>query len=189
MLGVLSLRVGKDRPGRVRPVSGAYRTTDWTQETAQAVIDSTEPGRTPYLLRAPDGPLGGAVSSGDHSNDWQPTGYMERVSRALEVAPGHELSKTKIRSLVSGGTKFVDAAILHLEQGCYIGRHSSNQPYRLLKPYRENGEELELPGTLTLTPDSPKGGESGVRSQAWSEEESGTSQTPDSCGSQGESGP
>ncbi|WP_053004856.1 AAA family ATPase [Kocuria sp. SM24M-10] len=186
MVGVLSLRVGKDRPGRVRPVSGAYRASDRSQEAARAVIDSTEPGKTSYVLQAPEGHLGGAVNSGNHSNGWRPTGYMERVSRALELAPGYELSKTKIRSLVSGGSKHVDAAILHLEQDGHISRHSSNQPYRLLKPYRENGAELVVPGTLTLTPDSPKGGESG--SQAGSVRESGMSQTPDSCGSQGESG-
>ena len=138
MRGVLSMRVGKDRPGRVRPISGAYRASDRSQEAAQVVIDSTDPERIHYELQPPEGPIGPAVNSGTHANDWKPTGYMERVSRALEEAPGGELSKTKIRSLVPGATKHVDAAISHLELGGHIGRVSSKQPYRILKPFREN---------------------------------------------------
>lgn len=50
MLGRISLRIAKDRPGEVRPRSGSYRNGDRTQLTAIAVIDSTEAGRISYSL-------------------------------------------------------------------------------------------------------------------------------------------
>ena len=63
MIGKLSIRIGKDRPGQVRPKSGPWRKGDRTQPTAVAVIDSTEPGRIYYSLEPFD--TGSAVPSSD----------------------------------------------------------------------------------------------------------------------------
>ena len=41
MRGEVVLRVGKDRPGQVRPFSGPFRKTDRTQEAARVIFDST----------------------------------------------------------------------------------------------------------------------------------------------------
>ncbi|MHA7154241.1 AAA family ATPase [Arthrobacter sp. TMN-50] len=50
MLGRISLRVAKDRPGGVRPRSGDFRKSDRTQPIAIAVIDSTQTGSITYTL-------------------------------------------------------------------------------------------------------------------------------------------
>lgn len=53
MCGRLAVRVGKDRPGRVRGHGGAWRKSDRTQAVAVAVIDSTDPARIVYTLEPP----------------------------------------------------------------------------------------------------------------------------------------
>ena len=53
MCGRLAVRVGKDRPGRVRGHGGAWRKADRTQAVAVAVIDSTDPARIVYTLEPP----------------------------------------------------------------------------------------------------------------------------------------
>lgn len=53
MCGRLAVRVGKDRPGRIRGHGGAWRKSDRTQAVAVAVIDSTDPGRIVYALEPP----------------------------------------------------------------------------------------------------------------------------------------
>jgi hypothetical protein len=68
MRGAISMRVGKDRPGAVRPVSGDYEPRDRTQESAYVVVDSTTPDEIRVSVRAPmkdvpaNGPLMEAVS-------------------------------------------------------------------------------------------------------------------------------
>lgn len=146
MRGVLSVRIGKDRPGAVRPVSGPWRKADRTQEAARAVFDSTADGIVQYTLDPPED----GTASGTASNDWKPTGYMERVSRAFEAAPGHQLSKRAVRDLVSGASKHVDAALAHLEQDGHIAKDHPMKPYRLLKSYRENPNEPITSNVLDL---------------------------------------
>ena len=53
MCGRLAVRVGKDRPGRIRGHGGAWRKSDRTQAVAVAVIDSTDPARIVYTLEPP----------------------------------------------------------------------------------------------------------------------------------------
>ncbi|WP_298713560.1 bifunctional DNA primase/polymerase [Micrococcus sp. 2A] len=53
MAGKLAVRIGKDRPGRVRPHGGAWRKSDRTQAVAVALIDSTDPRRIAFTLEAP----------------------------------------------------------------------------------------------------------------------------------------
>lgn len=53
MCGRLAVRVGKDRPGRIRGHGGSWRKSDRTQAVAVAVIDSTDPARIVYRLEPP----------------------------------------------------------------------------------------------------------------------------------------
>ncbi len=53
MRGEVVLRVGKDRPGQVRPFSGPFRKTDRTQEAARVIFDSTAEEMT-VTVKAPN---------------------------------------------------------------------------------------------------------------------------------------
>lgn len=135
MVGVLSLRVGKDRPGRVRPVSGEYRASDRSQEAARAVIDSTEPGTTFYALQVPEGPLGGTLAADDGAEEFVPTALMEKISRAVEAAGA--LSVAAIKRDVSGKTDYKAAALKILEAEGYLYRGEQKAPLTSVRPYRE----------------------------------------------------
>jgi hypothetical protein len=52
--GTLTMRVTKDRPGFIRKVSGMWRKSDRTQETAIFTIDSTRP-QMQYVIGVPKG--------------------------------------------------------------------------------------------------------------------------------------
>lgn len=138
MVGRIALRVGKDRPGQVRPNAGAWRKSDRTQEIAVAVFDSTEPGRIHYRLEAP---RTGAESAG---NDWQPTDVMEQASQALQDA-GHALSYRSISACVRGKQTTIRTAVDELIRLGHVtttpGPRNSTM-HQLIKPY---------PGRETLT--------------------------------------
>ena len=53
MAGKLAIRIGKDRPGLVRPYGGEWRKSDRTQEVAVALIDSTDGKGINYALMPP----------------------------------------------------------------------------------------------------------------------------------------
>lgn len=53
MAGKLAIRIGKDRPGLVRPHGGVWRKSDRTQEIAVALIDSTDGKTIRYSLVPP----------------------------------------------------------------------------------------------------------------------------------------
>lgn len=107
MRGVLSMRVGKDRPGRVRPISGAYRASDRSQEAAQVVIDSTDPERIHYELQPP---IDGSASA---ASGFRPTTLMEKLSEAFEAAT--TMTVREYRAAVTGKndakTKAVDVLL------------------------------------------------------------------------------
>ena len=137
MVGMLSLRVGKDRPGRVRPVSGEYRASDRSQEAAQAVIDSTEAGRTFYELRPPETSLAGAEEGA--ASAFVPTAIMERISRALEqFGP---MTVAAIRRDVAGKTDYKMLALDFLKSEGFIYRADEKAPYSSVRAYREVEDE------------------------------------------------
>ncbi|WP_367645981.1 AAA family ATPase [Paenarthrobacter ureafaciens] len=53
MAGKLAIRIGKDRPGLVRPHGGEWRKSDRTQEVAVALIDSQDRTSIKYVLMPP----------------------------------------------------------------------------------------------------------------------------------------
>jgi hypothetical protein len=83
--GVIVLRVGKDRPGYVRGVSGPMRKSDRTQEAARVVVDSTlDPNRPAVIME----PWRGSDGLGLDVRPFRLTGYMEKISHALEASTG-----------------------------------------------------------------------------------------------------
>lgn len=131
MIGRIALRVGKDRPGQVRPNAGTWRKSDRTQEIAVAVFDSTDAGRIHYRLDAPRSTedSGGA--------DWQPTAVMEQASQALQDA-GQALTYRGISACVRGKQTTIRTAVDELIRLGYItttaGPRNSTL-HQLIKPY------------------------------------------------------
>ena len=96
MKGKVLLRVGKDRPGGVRPHCGRWRASDRTQEAAAVVIDSTgNDGRIRCTVYPPASSVHMGAAEGEYAGTWRPTGLMERLSRALEDYPTGEAMNGK----------------------------------------------------------------------------------------------
>ncbi|WP_172411817.1 AAA family ATPase [Arthrobacter globiformis] len=140
MVGRIAIRVGKDRPGQVRPNAGAWRKSDRTQEVAVAVFDSTEPGRIHYRLEAP--------RTGTESNgpDWQPTELMEQASQALQDA-GKPLTYRAISACVRGKQTTIRTAVDELIRLGHIttspGPRNATM-HTLIKPYPAGETLTEL---------------------------------------------
>lgn len=88
MIGRLSIRIGKDRPGQVRPKSGPWRKGDRTQPTAVAVIDSTEPGRINYTLQPYDSGSTSAASSDELT--WHIVNFLSCEEALTADEPGRK---------------------------------------------------------------------------------------------------
>lgn len=127
--GVLVLRVAKDRPGSIRGHSGPMRKTDRTQETARFVLDSTGTSLRVEMLpnRDPRAP----------GEKFRPTGYMEKVSRFLEISPG--ASKNAIEEGVTGKREVVRAALAELLTEGYVSEKKDGSAMRhySVRPFRE----------------------------------------------------
>lgn len=137
---VLSIRVGKDRPGGVRPVSADYREGDRTQEAARAVFDSHGDTDIDYRLNPP---AAGAST-------WEPTGYMEKVSRWMEARQGQPASSSAIEKGVGGKAGRIREAVERLEVHGHLARTGTGRkPWTLIRPYREGSQEAELDNLLT----------------------------------------
>lgn len=137
MVGKVAMRVGKDRPGQVRPMSGEWRKGDRTQETAIVTVDSTIPNRIRCTVEPPR-----------KSNDGNglPVDLMETISRCIEDSPT-PLSFRKINTLVSGKDESKRAAIALLETDGYIsiipGARNAHE-HHSLKPFRASSEAALL---------------------------------------------
>lgn len=138
-IGRIAVRIGKDRPGQVRPHAGPWRKSDRTQEIAVAVFDSTQPGTITYRLEVPrssEERLGSA--------EWQPTALMRQVSDTLQDA-GKPLSFRSINAVVRGKRKTIELAITELEQLGHIriepGPRNAHF-HHLIRPY-SGGDTLK----------------------------------------------
>jgi hypothetical protein len=129
MVGKVAMRVGKDRPGQVRPMSGEWRKGDRTQETAIVTVDSTTANRIKCTVDPPR-----------KSNDSNglPLDLMEAISRCIEDSPAPP-SFRKINALVSGKDDSKRAAISLLEADGFIsivpGARNAHE-HHSLKPFR-----------------------------------------------------
>jgi hypothetical protein len=161
MVGRISMRVGKDRNGTIRPRSGPYRKGDRTQQTAIVVLDSSsQTGRTTVTVGMWTG--GETNPETGQARGFQPTGLMERVSRQLEGL-GVPQSRGAIDRAIKARREFILQAIdclitdgYAIEDGPGTGGHPT---VRLLRPYREGGSDPfpDLDGD-DPSPETPSGG-------------------------------
>lgn len=138
MAGKLALRIGKDRPGLVRPYGGQWRKSDRTQEIALAVIDSTTAGQISYSLDPPR-------SVTESLTDSKPLELMRAVAEAIKDSPTAP-SFRSINSAVRGSQYAVKEAIENLIAEGYVRVETgerNTQRHHMLKPY-PNTEALKI---------------------------------------------
>lgn len=161
MLGRIALRVGKDRPGNVRPHAGKWRKGDRTQGAAVVVLDSREAGRTVATVEPPRADAVGQQdgAEGASTTGFRPTYLMEQVSVALEKANA-ATSRKGIERLVKGRANNIRLATDRLISEGYCaadGPSSGGHPtIRSVKPFRERLEfapEVPRPTSSHLVPD------------------------------------
>ena len=135
----MRLRVGKDRPGSVRPHCGPFRKSDHTQEAARIVIDSTD-GPTVITVCPP-----GNQDDAGQDDDFRPTNLMERVSRHVEAHPG-ECTKDRLTKEVVGRKASLRLAVdILTAEGFLIvepGKRSGSRVYTSVLQYREADDPL-----------------------------------------------
>lgn len=128
MRGELSIRVGKDRPGLVRPQAGTYRPSDRTQQAAIAIIDSTDGETIQYTLEPP------RLTSDD--GDFKPTHVMDQVEAYIKDSPNPP-SFNSINAGVVGKRATIQEAIAGLiAEGRIRTEHGPNNTTRhhILEP-------------------------------------------------------
>ena len=133
--GVISLRVGKDRPGHVRGQAGQFRKSDRTQEAARVIVDST--GESPAVTIEPP------ASTPDTAGEARPfrlTGMMEKVSLFLESCGGVGQSGKAVEDGIIGRSAHVRNALSTLIREGYVV--TSNGPrgavmHSLVGTYRQ----------------------------------------------------
>ncbi|CAL8975439.1 hypothetical protein TESS_TESS_00849 [Tessaracoccus sp. O5.2] len=144
--GVLSLRIGKDRPGYLRQRCGPFRHNDRTQQAAVITLDATvDPPR--YEVEPPrEGP-------DEEAHEFRPTALMQKVSKELEDAPT-PLSLTQIEKRVFGNTAHIRTAAACLVSEGFAAIEDgprNSKLHRMVKPYRER----EDPKSDNYRPEPP----------------------------------
>lgn len=135
--GVITIRVGKDRPGHIRGHSGPMRKSDRTQEAARVVIDSRvgDPAVTiepPRDTRDEDG----------NPRAFRPTNIMEKVSKILEAQP-QPMTFSAISKVVRGREEHVKTACEQLAEGGYVSRipgARNSLLHQSIAEYRESAD-------------------------------------------------
>lgn len=157
--GLITMRVGKDRPGGVRAHAGTFRKLDRTQEAARVIVDSTSGDH--ILMTVAEPRPDGHDSPGDTGAGFRPTRIMERVSRALESAD-EPMSMATIEGLAGANRNTVRTAIAHLVHEHFVREERGARNARLhrsIQPYREVSDpasDAYVPAPTTLTsPTSP----------------------------------
>ncbi len=134
--GMMKLLLFKDRPGYLRGQQGKGK------EIARLrLISDSESGQVTAELAPPAG-AGEGEEGGDEQAPWRPTGYMERISRVLELEP-EPLSKTQLVVRVQGKAKYVRDALSVLVAEGFVEAVSGSRSsllHRSLKAFREESE-------------------------------------------------
>lgn len=133
LVGTVSLRVAKDRPGGVRPYCGKFRKLDRTQEAARVVIDST--GDT--IKVSVQAPLHTVDNDPRAAKTFRPTVLMQRISDFLQHA-AEDVSQRTILEAVSGKDKAVKQALAVLVAEGYVNTTEGPRKstlHKLVDPY------------------------------------------------------
>ena len=175
VIGELSLKVAKDRPGYVRGMAGKWSAGTRLQEAARILVDGTMLGRIAIVVNPPR-------DDHDDDGDWRPTGLMEKTSKTLEDA-GEALGFNELAKRVGGKREHVQAAVAALVKEGHITTasgprssilHTSASPYRQADEAdradatREAGNQSEAQSESSGTATGPR----------LSDGEPGTSQRP-----------
>jgi hypothetical protein len=135
-VGRVLLVVSKDRHGAVRSVSERAG----SREVA-AVVEIDGTGDRPSVrVQAP------TAAAATAAGEFRPTGYMERVSRFLEVRATEDLSQQQIADGVTGKAQHIRRALELLVAEGYVARSTGPRGallHRHVRPYREGLEEAE----------------------------------------------
>ncbi|NKR70495.1 AAA family ATPase [Rhodococcus hoagii] len=94
LAGKATVRVGKDRPGRLRGLAVGWRASDRTQLIAEFRLDSTDPEQAGWTLEVPEQNAGDSATSGRSAG-------RDRVEQILKDHP-FELTKTQLAEKVGG---------------------------------------------------------------------------------------
>ena len=144
-VGRVILKVEKDRAGKVREHSPA-------NHAGIFVLDSTNPQRIDWHIEPEEAAADGGL---------MPTNLMERVSQFLEEWTADKPpSMNKIQRSIKGNDRGIARAVemLLAEKNIAEERHGQARLFRLIKPYRQKGNELNLSHLSQLQPElSPEG--------------------------------
>jgi hypothetical protein len=158
MIGSIVMRVGKDRPGGVRPHAKAEHRRDRTQEVARVTVDSkTVPGTIQLVVGCPEGSTADAASSTFDRN--RPTTVMEEVSRIIEE--NGPLTGTRLENLAPRGASIVRTARKVLQREGYLVQAKDDRGYdawATSRPYRAAEDEASadyLGWIPSATPSDP----------------------------------
>jgi hypothetical protein len=156
LIGRISMRVAKDRNGSIRPRSGPYRKGDHSQEAAVVTVNSAVDDVTTVTVDPPR--MDTQDTPADERRPFRPTGLMERVSRALELANAC-MSRTAIKTTVTGRKEYVGQAIDFLIADGYVAEdgpslNGGKPTIRLIKPFRESGDPAPDLDPSELIPDA-----------------------------------
>lgn len=128
--GELVLKVAKDRPGYVRGHAGSWSASTRLQEAARVHVDGTMAGFIKLTITAP-------TDNTDDDGRRRLTGFMERISRALEGVEPQGFNE--LCELVTGKREHVKSALATLVSEGYVTTeagarnktlHNSARPYR-----------------------------------------------------------
>jgi hypothetical protein len=154
LVGRVTLRVAKDRPGGVRPHAGPYRKADRTQEAAVITIDSS---RTDITTVRVEGPRDDVADENGERKPFKPTGLMQRISMVLENA-NCAMSRNALDSSVKARREYIMQAIDCLVTDGYAAedgpaRNGGRPTVRLIRPYREGGDPFPSSDPADLVQD------------------------------------
>lgn len=150
MRGLIVLRIGKDRPGTIRPQCGAWRASDRSQEAVRVVIDSAaDPGRIQWEFLPPSSSVNDAPEDPKARQRRYLGGAMERASRAVEERGRMKRADLKSFMLARFNTdsKLAEGAIVSLIQDGFLVQEGAYVD--LQEAYRQPGDpDLGLDGLL-----------------------------------------
>lgn len=143
LCGELVLRIGKDRPGEIRPRCGPYRAGDRTQEAARLLLDSTGDHGMEVTVQAPEG-----EPEGEPTTEGLPryTRIMERISKLLEQHKPDGYTQTWVRDHTTGKNACIPTALKVLRAEGYINEvlheHGRYPLWISVRPYREKTDPV-----------------------------------------------
>lgn len=156
LMGTLSLRVGKDRPGGVRGNAGVHRKADRTQEAARITVDATTPGRTHVTFDPPPT----AAESRENADEKRTDRIRFDISALLaNLGEGEGKSKKDLEDAIKGRSSEIRTAVEELHRYEFIDQsgptRGGSATFRSRKQY--SGHLAPVGGPPGAPSDGPGG--------------------------------